>query len=234
MIRKEIWLGRQLLLFLTCKRLFGKWNIWIWPPISTVKIRFQDSRKLWSASTFLDFIEDSILKSQYKNYIKLISSLGSSEDRCSQGHHETFKLLWEAIWGNSSYEPHHHSCCDKINNRKCLQQQQLEELQRTGNERFIWGPKGWADGPLFTRCDSMVKTVLDKYWQKMISFTDGWHFIMSENLLKTSKLILRSDQRRTTPMLGDCKFPRGWWFHTDNLWLTKLFIFWNLLLSKRD
>ena len=99
MIRKEIWSGRQLLLFLTCKRLFGKWNIWIWPPISTVKIRFQDSRKLWSASTFLDFIEDSILKSQYKNYIKLISSLGSSEDRCSQGHHETFKLLWEAIWG---------------------------------------------------------------------------------------------------------------------------------------
>ena len=85
MIWKEIRLGRQLLLFLTCKRLFGKWNIWIWPPISTVKIRFQDSRKLWSASTFLDFIEDSILKSQYKNYIKLISSLGSSEDRCSQG-----------------------------------------------------------------------------------------------------------------------------------------------------
>ena len=46
---------------------------------------------------------------------------------------------------------------------------------------------------------------------------NGWHFIMSENLLKTSKLILRSDQRRTAPMLGDCKFPRSWWFHTDNL-----------------
>ena len=141
MIRKEIsMIGKTAVIILDCKwkRLFGKWNIWIWPPISTVKIRFQDSRKLWSASTFLDFIEDSILKSQYENYIKLISSLGSSEDRCSQGHHETFKLLWEAIWGNSSCEPHHHSCCNKISNRKCLQQQQLEELQRTGNERFIW------------------------------------------------------------------------------------------------
>ena len=160
MIRKEIWLGRQLLLFLTCKRLFGKWK-WIWPPISTVKIRFQDSRKLWSASTFLDFIEDSILKSQYKNYIKLISSLGSSEDQCSQGHHETFKLLWEAIWGNSSCEPHHHSCCDKINNRKCLQQQQLEELQRTGNERFIRGIKGRADGPH----NSVAHLIADWGWE---------------------------------------------------------------------
>ena len=118
-------------------------------------------------------------------------------DARSQGHHETFKLLWEATWGNSSCEPHHHSCCDKINNRKCLQQQQLEELQRTGNERFIWGPKGWADGPLFTRCDSMVKTVLDKYF----SDKNGWHFIRSENLLKASKLILRSNQRRTAPCL---------------------------------
>ena len=124
-------IGKTAVIFLDMQKIVWEMkhmNLRIWPPISTVKIRFQDSRKLWSASTFLDFIEDSILKSQYKNYIKLISSLGSSEDRCSQGHHETFKLLWEAIWGNSSCEPHHHSCCNKINNRKCLQRQQLEEL----------------------------------------------------------------------------------------------------------
>ena len=204
MIRKEIWLGRQLLLFLTCKRLFGKWNIWIWPPISTVKIRFQDSRKLWSASTFRDYTEDSILKSQYKNYIKLISSLGSSEDRCSQGHHETFKLLWEAIWGNSSCEPHHHSCCDKINNRKCLQQQQLEELQRTGNERFIWGPKGRADRPLFTRCDTMVKTVLDKYFsdKKWVAFYHVREFV--ENFKADFKI--RSEE--------DCS--HAWWLQISS------------------
>ena len=46
---------------------------------------------------------------------------------------------------------------------------------------------------------------------------NGWHFIMSENLLKTLKLILRSDQRRTAPMLGDYKFPRSWLYLTDNL-----------------
>ncbi len=157
----------------------------------------------------LDFIEDSVLKRQYKSFIRIISTFLPSD--CDEEHvieADSKQIIMKLFNDPKLYEDiqivnHTISVASSKSSSEGVIESFVSEFEYSNNSRVNYSEKGLCDvfeiqkdGPLVTRCDNLVKTVLDKYFDERK--TNGWHFVMkkAENLLKTSKTMSKIGEKQ--------------------------------------
>ena len=156
----------------------------------------------------LDFIEDSVLKGQYKKFIQIITSLSvssSGEEHVIDSKQVIMKLFSSVkLYEDIQIVNHTISVAATKSTTESVLESFVSEYEYTSNSRANYSETGLCDtfeiqkdGPLVTKCDNLVKTVLDKYFSDRQ--TNGWHFVMkkTENLMKTSKTLAKVDEKQS-------------------------------------
>ena len=159
----------------------------------------------------LDFIEDSVIKMQYKRFIQIISSLNSSasSEECviEMDPKQVIMRLFnstEKLYEDIQIINHTIAVAATKSTTESIIESFVSEYEYTSHSRANYTEKGISDtfeiqkdGPLVSKSDNLVKTVLDKYFSDRK--TNGWHFVTrkNENLMRTSKTLLKIDEKKS-------------------------------------
>ena len=158
----------------------------------------------------LEFIEDSVLKRQYKDYIRILSSLTQSD--CDEEYviPDTKQIIArlfsskEKIYEDIQIINHVISVAASKSTTESVIESFVSQYEYGSNSRKNYSEDGICDtfeiqkdGPLVSKCDNLVRTALNNYFGD--KKRKGWHFVMNDNekLFKTSKVLSKIDQKQS-------------------------------------
>ena len=157
----------------------------------------------------LDFIEESVLKRQYKQFIKIISSMhdSASSEECVIETKRVIARLFcsrEKLYEDIQIILYVISVAATKSTTESVIEAYVSQYEYGSNSRKNFSEVGISDtfeiqkdGPLVSRSDQLVRTALDKYFRE--KKTKGWHFFMkdSEKLFRTSKTMSKIDEKQS-------------------------------------
>lgn len=157
----------------------------------------------------LAYIEESVLKRQYKEYIRILSSISNTacDEECVIDAKQTIARLFsttEKLYEDIQIINHIISVAATKSTTESVIEAYVSQWEYGSNSRKNYSEKGISDtfeiqkdGPLVSKCDKLVRTALDNYFRD--KKTNGWHFIMkdTEKLFKTSKTLARIDEKQS-------------------------------------
>ena len=155
----------------------------------------------------LEHIEESVLKRQYKHYIRILSSISACDEECVIDAKHTIARLFsstEKLYENIQIINHIISVAATKSTAESVIEAFVSQWEYGSTSRKNYSEEGMSDtfeiqkdGPLVTKCDRLVRTALDNYFRD--KKTNGWHFHMkdTEKLFKTSKTLTRIDEKQS-------------------------------------
>ena len=158
----------------------------------------------------LELIADSVLKSQYKDYIRILSSLTQSvcdEECVIPDTKQIISRLFsskEKLYEDIQIVNHIISVAATKSTTESVIESFVSQYEYGNNSRRNYVEDGICDtfeiqkdGPLVSKCDNLVRTALDNYFGD--KKRKGWHFVMNDNekLFKTSKVLSKIDQKQS-------------------------------------
>ena len=161
----------------------------------------------------LEFVGESVIKMQYKSFIQIISSLHppapASAEECVievDTKQVIMKLFssTEKLYKDIQVINHTISVAATKSTTESVIESYVSEYEYSSHKRANYSEKGICDtfeiqkdGPLVSKSDNLVKTVLDKYFSDRK--TNGWHFVTrkNENLLRTSKTLAKIKEKQS-------------------------------------
>ena len=159
----------------------------------------------------LDFIEESVLKRQYKQFIKVISSMqdsaSSNGEECVIESKRIIARLFssrEKLYEDIQIILYIISVAATKSTTESVIEAYVSQYEYGSNSRKNFSEEGISDtfeiqkdGPLVSRSDQLVRTALDKYFRE--KNTNGWHFVMknTEKLFRRSKTMSKIEEKQS-------------------------------------